>query len=321
LTEFDGCNSVNAVIGLQGVNLLSLTSSDIGKEPIMSSTFDQSVSRRHFIKTGAAGLVATGLASTVLRAAQEGASKKIPIGLQLYSVRHQCAKDLPGVLKAVGEMGYKGVEFAGYYNRKAEELRKLLDADGLVCCGTHTGLDTLLGDALKRTVEFNKTLGNQYLIVPGMLGSRTRSRQAWIDNARLFNELADKVKEDGMRVGYHAHGGDFKKYGGQTAWDIFFSSAKPEVIMQMDTGNCMEGGGDPVAILKKFPGRATTIHLKEHGGGPHAVIGEGDVKWKEVFELCEAGGTKWYIVEHERGGPDPLGDVKRCLESLHKMGK
>ncbi len=286
----------------------------------MSSEWGQGISRRGFIRAGAAGLVATGVTPALLSAAQK--KKKIPIGLQLYSVRHQCAKDLPGVLKAVSKMGYKGVEFAGYHNRSAKEIRKMLDANRLVCCGTHTGYDTLVGDALKRTIEFNKTLGNKFLIVPGMPGPHTGSRQAWIDNAKFFSELADKVRDQGMRVGYHAHGGDFKKYDGQTAWEILYSNAKPEVVMQLDTGNCMDGGGDPIAILKKFPGRATTIHLKEHGGSAQAVIGEGDVKWKEVFELCEAAGkTEWYIVEHEREGADPLENVKRCLEGLHKMGK
>ena len=91
--------------------------------------------------------------------------KKIPIGVQLYSVREDCARDLPGTLAAVAEMGYDGVEFAGYYGYSAEDLRRMLDANGLQCCGTHTGLNTLLGDALKTTVEFNQVLGNRYLVV------------------------------------------------------------------------------------------------------------------------------------------------------------
>ena len=286
----------------------------------MNEVSNHSLSRRGFLKVGAAGVAVAGLGLPSALAAQKS-GKEIPIGLQLYSVREQCAKDLPKVLKAVGEMGYKGVEYAGYYGRNAKELRKLMDDNGLVCCGTHTGLNTVTGDALKGTIEFNKTLGNKYLIVPSMPRERMVSRQAWLETAKLFNELADKVKADGMLVGYHAHGGDFTKLEGETAWDIFFGATKPEVVMQLDLGNCIDGGGDPIAELKRFPGRATTIHLKEHGGGPTAVIGEGDMRWKEVFELCEAGGTQWYIVEHERGGPDPVGDVKRCLEGLRKMGK
>jgi sugar phosphate isomerase/epimerase len=92
--------------------------------------------------------------------------------------------------------------------------------------------------------------------------------------------------------------------------------------MQLDTGNCLGGGGDPVAVLKRYPGRATTIHLKEHGGPRGAPVGEGDMPWKEIFELCEStGGTEWYIVEQESYATAPLEVVRRCLENLRKMGK
>jgi sugar phosphate isomerase/epimerase len=242
--------------------------------------------------------------------------------LQLYSVRNDCQKDLPATIAAVGKMGYQGVEFAGYYDRSAEELRKMLDDNGLKCCGTHIGLDTLLGDALKATVEFNQTLGNKYLIVSSLPGNRMSSAEAVKQTAKVFTELAEKVKPQQMRVGFHAHGGDFRRFDGETAWDILFSNAGPDVVMQLDIGNCISGGGDPIAILKKFPKRSATIHLKEYGGKPGAVIGEGDVKWDEVFRLCETtGGTEWYIVEQESYAAPPLESVKLCLESLRKMGK
>jgi len=283
------------------------------------------LSRRDLLKlgAGAAAAWAAGASLTDAQAAEaKKPGKKIPIGLQLYSVRKDCVKDLPNVIRAVAAMGYQGVEFAGYYGRKAEELRKMLDASGLKCCGTHTGLDTLLGDALKATIEFNKTLGNPYLIVPGMPSKRLASVKAIEDTAKLFTELAAKVKPEGMRVGYHAHGGDFRKFDGRTAWDIFYSNVGPEVLMQMDIGNCIEGGGDPYAILRKFPGRSATIHLKEHGGKPGALVGEGDVKWSEVFQLCESTGcTEWYIVEQESYAGTPLECVEGCLKNLRKMGK
>ena len=278
-------------------------------------------SRREMLKlgAGAAAIWATGAGPL---AAEAKPSKKIPIGLQLYSVRRDCEKDLPGVLRAVAKMGYQGVEFAGYYGRNARELRKLLDDNGLKCCGTHTGLNTLTGDALKGTVEFNKILGNKYLIAPGLPRNRTSSAQALKETGKLFGELAEKVKPQKMRVGYHAHGGDFRKFDGQTGWDIIFSNASPDVVMQLDIGNCIGGGGDPVAILKKFPGRSATIHLKEHGGKPEAVVGQGDVKWDEIFRLCETtGGTEWYIVEHERSAGSPMNNVKLCIDNLRKMGK
>ncbi len=278
-------------------------------------------SRREMLKlgAGAAALWATGIDPL---AAALAPKKKIPIGLQLYSVRQDCQKDLPRVLRAVAKMGYQGVEFAGYYGRSAKDLRRMLDENGLKCCGTHTGLNTLTGDALAGTIEFNKTLGNQYLIVPSLPRNRLASVEAIKETAKLFSELAAKARPQEMRVGYHAHGGDFRKFDGQTAWDLLFSNASDDVVMQLDIGNCISGGGDPIAILKKFPGRSATIHLKEHGGKPEAVIGEGDVKWGEVFRLCETTGkTEWYIVEHERGAGSPMENVRRCLENLRKMGK
>ena len=280
------------------------------------------ISRRDLLKWGA-GAAAMGLAGArPLAAMPELAARKIPVGLQLYSVRHACEKDLPPVVEAVAEMGYEGVEFAGYYGRDAEQLRKLLDQNGLKCCGTHIGLDTLKGDALKGTVEFNLTLGNPYLIVSYMPHELLESVEKIKETAALYDELAAKVKEHGMRVGYHAHGGDFQKVEGETAWEIFFANTGCDVVMQLDIGNCIGGGGDPIAILKRFPGRSGTIHLKEHGGPAEAVVGEGEVDWETVFDICEkTGGTKWYIVEHERAAGDPVDNVRRCLENIRKLGR
>ena len=284
---------------------------------MMSPVLSSSVTRRDFLAALGVGGITLGLGLAPL--AQAAASKKIPVGLQLYSVREQCKTDLPGTLAAVSKIGYKGVEFAGYHGRSAKELRKLLDDNGLVACGTHTPYESVLGDKLKETIEFNRTIGNQFLIVPWM--SETQSKQEWLDRAKLFNDIADKVKADGMWVGYHAHAHDFKQIDGVSAWDLFFGNTKPEVVMQLDTSNCREGGADPVAVLKKYPGRARSIHLKAHGGGPEAVIGEDQVEWKEVFAFCEGKGkTQWYVVEHE-SGKDPLDAVKRCFEALKKLGK
>lgn len=278
------------------------------------------ISRRNFLSLGAGATAAWLAGAGRLAAAAKPRDRKIPIGLQLYSVRHACQKDLPRVLKAVGEMGYEGVEFAGYYDRSAADLRKLLDQNGLKCCGTHIRLDTLKGDALEATVEFNQTLGNRFLIVSWMPPSYAESVQSIKETAKVFNEVAEKVKEHGMRVGYHAHGGDFKRVEGEFAWNRFFESTSAEVVMQLDLGNCLEAGGDPIAILKRFPGRSATIHLKESGGPPEAVIGEGKVDWPAVFNICRTtGGTEWYILEHERPAGDPLENVKRCLRNVRKL--
>lgn len=247
----------------------------------------------------------------------------IPIALQLYSVRDDCARDLPGVLQAVAKMGYDGVEFAGYYGRTAEELIQMLDDNGLLCCGTHTGLDTILGDDLERTIAFNQTLSNSFLIVPGLSGERTSSRAAWLETARLFNEASARAAAHGMKVGYHNHSIEFQPLDGELPWDTFFGHTRREVIMQLDTGNLMHGGAQPTPFLERYPGRALTVHLKEWSAtNDRALIGEGDVPWPEIFSLCETtGGTQWYIVEQESYAYRPLECVDKCLQNLRGMGK
>jgi sugar phosphate isomerase/epimerase len=248
---------------------------------------------------------------------------QIPIALQLYSVREDCQKDLPGVLQAVAKMGYQGVEFAGYYGRTARELRTMLDDLGLKCCGTHTGLPTLLDDALPATVEYNRTLGNEFLIVPGLARERTESKAAWLETARMMNEISGLVKPEGMKTGYHNHHTEFHMLEGELPWDTFFGNTNPDVVMQFDTGNAMHGGAEAGPFLRRYPHRALTVHLKEYSAtNDKALIGEGDVKWSEIFELCETiAGTQWYIVEQESYSHPPLECVNQCLRNLRKMGK
>ncbi|GBC94923.1 Inosose dehydratase [bacterium HR16] len=250
-------------------------------------------------------------------------AKRIPIAVQLYSVRDDCAKDLPGTLAAIAKMGYEGVEFAGYYGYSAKDLRKLLDDNGLKCCGTHIGINTLLGDELHRTIEFNQILGNKFLIVPGLPGEYTSSRKAWLDTAKLFNEIAAKVKPYKMRVGYHNHTSEFKPLDGELPWDTFFGNTVKDVVMQFDTGNAMHAGAKAADFLRKYPGRAATVHLKEYSkSNPNAVLGEGDINWKEIFELCETiGKTEWYIVEQETYAYPPLKTIEMCLQNMKRMGK
>jgi sugar phosphate isomerase/epimerase len=254
---------------------------------------------------------------------------KIPIGLQLYAVRGEVARDLPAALKAIAEIGYQGAEPWGYngdslewQGHSAQDIRKMYDDNGLTCCGIHLSTGALQGDNLARTVEFNKTLGNRFLIV-AMDKNRMSSRAGILELAGILNDAAAKVSGEGMYTGYHAHGFDFETVDGEVAWDVLFANTNPEVIMQMDIGNCAGGGGDPIGTLKKFPNRARSVHLKDFGGpSPDSVIGEGKADWAEVFRLCETEqNTEWYVVEE--GGREGNGfDVsRRSLEALRRMGK
>ncbi|MHC4249276.1 MAG: sugar phosphate isomerase/epimerase family protein [Planctomycetota bacterium] len=255
--------------------------------------------------------------------APEAETKAIPMALQLYSVRYNCETDLDGVLERVARMGYVGVEFAGYYGRSAEALKALLDRCGLAVAGTHIRIDTLLGEEFQKTVEFNKTIGNRFLIVPGLPEEYRNSADAWRRTADVFNFIAERAAAVDMRVGYHNHHIEFQPMDGELPWDIFFSRAKPEVVMQLDTGNALHGGADPVPFVERYPGRATTVHLKEHSAtNDKALIGEGDIRWADIFRLCETvGGTEWYIVEQESYAFPPMECVAKCREALRGMGK
>jgi sugar phosphate isomerase/epimerase len=277
------------------------------------------LSRRNFI-TKTAAIAAGAIALPALPTFAEDAKKKIPIGLELYSVRAELPKDFTGTIEKIGKMGYQGVEFAGYYNwdKKPKELRKLLDDNGLKCCGTHTALKTLQGDNLKATIELHKTLGNKFLICPSL---NAKDAAGWMNLAKEFNDIAARAKESDMLVGYHSHPGDYKKYDGKTAWEIFFDNTNPEVVHQLDVGNTLEGGGDPYAMLKKYAGRTKTTHIKEFGGDKNAAIGEGTIDRNKLLDLYEkVGGTEWYIVEYENA--NPMEKIKTCLDNLHnKYGR
>jgi sugar phosphate isomerase/epimerase len=289
-----------------------------------AQSISSNLSRRGFLATTASAAAVTVLGTGCMKEREStrmAKGDKIPVGLQLYSVRKEAEKDLPGVLAQVTKMGYQGVEFAGYYNHSAKDIRKMLDSNKLVCCGTHTAWETLADDKLAETIEFNKILGNQYLICPWLQPSEANPKDTWLGYAKRFNVLAEKVKPHGMWVGYHAHQHDFAPLDGTTGWDIIASNTRKDVIMQLDLGNCMDGGGDPVLYLKRYPGRAITIHIKEHSAtNKKAMIGEGDVKWAEVFQLIRtAGKTRWYIIEEEKDAVPPLQGAEISLNNLRKL--
>jgi sugar phosphate isomerase/epimerase len=250
-------------------------------------------------------------------------SGAIPIGFQLYTVRGEFSRDVPGTLKTLGQIGYKAVEFWGYagtpnvyQNYSASQLRQYLDQSGLKCCGFHLELKALSPENIERTIENSKILGSQYLNVAAA-EAKMHSEKTIYELAEELNNAAIKCRSHKMLVGYHAHPFDFEKINGRFAWELLFGRTNPEVNMQMDVGNCLAGNGDPIAMLKEFPARTRTIHIKEHKKKTFDSS-----YYQEVFRLCESScGTRWYIVE--MGGAEGDGfDVPRAaLAKLHGLGK
>ncbi len=249
---------------------------------------------------------------------------RIPIALQLYSIREDLAEDFPGNLKAVADMGYEGVEFAGYYDYAAEDLKSMLDDFGLAVAGSHVRVDAIQADGLQETVDFAHALGNKYIVVPGLPGEYTESKEAWQKTADLFTEAAASLKAEGLMLGYHNHKHEFEQtFEGESAWDIFFDRASDDVFAQLDIGHTLRGGGDAIAALNKYPGRFATVHVKDFDPDDDgALVGEGTADWDTIFDICEStAATEWYIIEHEVYPLPPMECVKRCLDNMKRMGK
>ena len=278
------------------------------------------VTRRRFLATSSAAMTMS--TAVFYRCSTEQPAKKtIPLGVQLYSVRKECEQDFVGTIKQVSAIGYQGVEFAGFYNYNAADIKTILDDHGLLCCGSHTQLADLMPETIDATIEFNATIGNKYLIVPWLPEEKRQTIDDWKKLADEFNALAEKVGTHNMKIGYHNHDFEFKPLDGMLPWDVFAQNTNKNVILQLDTGNCQAGGADALATLIKYPGRAITIHLKEYSAtNPNAILGEGDIPWHDLFAFCEGkGATEWYIIEEEKDVYPPLEAIAKCYENFKSL--
>jgi len=250
----------------------------------------------------------------------EGRSGAIPLAFQLYTVRGEFSRDVPGTLGTLGEIGYRGVEFWGYggtpsvyQNYSAQQLREILDKNCLKCCGFHVELKALAAENIERTVENSGILGNEYLNVAAA-EEKMATEKSIGELADQLNKAAVKCRRHKLVVGYHAHPFDFSRINGRFAWEHLFRQTHPEVNMQMDVGNCLAGEGDPIAMLKEFPGRTRTIHIKEHKEKTFDSS-----FYQEVFRLCETTGTRWYIVEMGSAEGDGFEIPRAALAKLHRL--
>jgi sugar phosphate isomerase/epimerase len=256
----------------------------------------------------------------------QGGGRKIPIALQLYSVRGDCKADFDACLARVAEMGFEGVEFAGYYGYagKAADLRKRLDSLKLKAAGTHIGVETLEGDALQKTIDFHQAIGCRFLVVPSAKAFTDPEQSKAL--AETFNRVAEKLAPLGMACGYHNHVAEFNKDGDQTYWDLFAARTRKDVILQQDCGWTMAAGHDPAAYVRKYPGRSRTVHFKptvrEGETGKKPILGQDSVDWRAVYDACRTvGGTEWVVLEQERypDGKTPFESVADSLTGLRTV--
>lgn len=275
-------------------------------------------SRRDFLKYTAGAYAAAAVAGF----GSAASARKIPLGTQLYCVRHELAEDVPKTIAALAEMGYEAVEFADYFDLSAAQWRKLLDAHNLSCCGTHIHLETLLGDELDKTVAFNQILGNRNLILRWLPEECRTSKEELLKTCDTFNEISERLKPHNMRVGYHNHGYIFERFDGEYLWNIIADHTTDDFILQYDTGNAAEVEGvDVVEVLKRNPGRHATMHIKPHSHqDENAFIGADELDWPQIFSLAESmGGIETYIIEYEKPAHPPLEALRANLDIVKGM--
>ncbi len=259
-------------------------------------------------------------------------AKKYPIGLELYSVRGELAKDLPGTLRAVAKIGYEAVEFySPYYGWTipyAKDVRSLMDDLGLRCYSTHNHLESFTpGEGMAKAIELNQILGARHLI----LASAGRDDKSVEDWKKLCGQLSTAVAQllpHGLTAGFHNHQTEWKPVeGGQRVMDVIAANTPKEFVLQFDVGTCMEAGADPIAWIKTNPGRIKSVHLKdwtpgtnEAGKGYRVLFGEGVSPWAEIIAAVEAtGGVEFYLMEQEGSRFSEFETAQRCLDTWKKL--
>ncbi len=235
-------------------------------------------------------------------------------GIQMYSLRDITGNDLEGALKAVAEMGYKMVEFAGFFGHPAEAVKEWLDKYGLVCSGTHSGLADLVNN-FDATVKYHKTIGNTKYIIPGHDLSTKEKLDAFID---ACNEVAPKLRAEGIELGFHNHSGEF--IPSAEGYIIHTELEKrADLFFELDCYWTFVAKLDPVATLERLGERVKCIHLKD--GTPEGKgfsLGQGAAPVKAVRDYALAHNLG-IVVESE--GLDPTGkeEVQRCIDFLKSL--
>lgn len=225
----------------------------------------------------------------------------IPLGVQLWSVRDEIkSAGMANVLARLAKMGYAAVEFAGYYDHPAREIKKFLDDAGIVACGAHVGFDQFTDDRINATIDYHKAIGCDWTIVPWLAEQSRSTPDACKKTAESLAKVTEKLRPLGMKTGFHLHDADVKPLSdGVSAWYHLAKNTPADFILQFDTGNAMMGGADPVKPLLDFPGRGLSVHLKEFPVDG-VTIGMGKVPWTSVLEATRGkAGTKWHVVEIE----------------------
>lgn len=262
----------------------------------------------------------------------ESGQKDIPVGIQLYSVREELKKDLPGTLRAVAAMGYEAVEFyAPYFAWTfpcAKQVRELLDDLGLRCYSTHNLYATLIQDeSADRAIELNQILGSRAVVFANSL-RHAAGVERWKEVCDRFTAMTERFGMHGLAVGLHNHAFEWAPLTpAQRIMDFIAANTPASFMLQLDVGTCLAAGADPVAWIKAHPGRTRSVHLKdwapglpEEEKGYRVHFGEGTAPWAEIVAAAESvGGVEWYLMEQEGSRFPEFETARRCLTTWRQL--
>lgn len=277
--------------------------------------------RRTFL--AALGAAAAGLAGGA-RALDALARPRPParldrIGIQLYTVRRVAQQDLAGTLAQLAKIGYKEVEFAGFYNHSAADVRRMLDANGLTAPSTHVAIETIerTPDTLFQDA---RTVGHRWITVPSLPSGPKATVDDWKRLAARFNAAGARVKEAGFRFAFHNHNAELRPVGGAVPLEILLQETDPSLVAyEMDIYWVVNGGGNPLELLARHPNRFVMFHVKDSSGPPdHKMVdvGAGTIDFATIF--ARAKGIEHYFVEHDQPA-DPIASATASFNHLRTL--
>ena len=288
------------------------------------------MNRKQFLHAAGLGLLAGCAGDRSQGGAESGGDPSDPsttaappldrIGLQLYTVRSMMAEDVRATLELVAAIGYREVEFAGYFGHDPATLRGWLDGLGLTAPAAHVGLDELTPPQIGDTIEAAAVLGHRWLVLP-WIGEEFRTADGYRRLADSLNEAGDTARGAEMRVAYHNHAFEFDTVddGGdpRTGYDVLARSLDPALVdLEIDFHWSAAAGVDPMELIAAHPGRFALCHLKDiDAQGRMADVGAGEIDWPAIFARSEEAGLRHYLVEHDNPA-DPAASIRASHDYL-----
>lgn len=266
-----------------------------------------------------ARLLGLPLLGPVLDAVMPSAAGLDRIGLQLYTVRDLMSDDVARTLEKVAAVGYREVEFAGYFGEAPARLRGLLDGLGLISPSTHLSLEAL-GPELNRTMDEAEAIGHRYLVVPSLDRKDRGDLDDYRRVAAALNRAGETARTRGFLVAYHNHDFELQPIGGVLPYDVLLRETDPKLVyFQMDFYWMASGRADPLTYFDRHPGRFHLCHLKDMDrGGGMADVGSGRLDFPALLARRKQAGLRHFYVEHDRP-PDPLASIRASYRYLRGL--